>query len=359
MIKVFCIEYCYNSMWHTPFSSTYPSIRCGLNGYEYLKKHGVQFVDHPKFADVLVTDRLLYPRRLLGLYPYRHISRYVTTLKLAWQYKTQKPILVWTDEPRYNQIFEQSFQHFWVIPNVYIMNLYAGGVYDCNLSCFGPTDPQSDHVQKLKYLTKADVEAYQQGHFTAFLGTYVYPSKSFLAAEFSYQGQELSLSLLRQQIACWGHQQGFVDIYGKEWPNNISRENSRFAPNWQGKKRSLLQPYQFNICMENTAYGFYCTEKIWDSISAYCLPIYSSGGNRIYDDFPKNSFIDVSLFNSIPELWDYIMTMPLDEYLERINCCIEVYNRCADEELQRAAYQRVLDRILSQLAVMTQQISKG
>ncbi|NRB06573.1 MAG: hypothetical protein HRU34_04055 [Richelia sp.] len=76
----------------------------------------------------------------------------------------------------------------------------------------------------------------------------------------------------------------------------------------------ILQKYYFNLCFENTNWPNYCIEKIWDSIQGGCLPIYYGKGNRVYDDFPRNSFLDYSDFYRRDLLFDYIHDMKLDQF---------------------------------------------
>lgn len=122
-----------------------------------------------------------------------------------------------------------------------------------------------------------------------------------------------------------------VDIYGKDWPTNIVTENSGYGfddnTSWWNRKIQILKKYHFNICFENTAYGYYCTEKIWHSIISLCLPIYQSNNSRIYETFTPDSFIDHSKFNSNEEMFDFIARMSLSEYVHRLNSCIDTFNK--------------------------------
>lgn len=74
---------------------------------------------------------------------------------------------------------------------------------------------------------------------------------------------------------------------------------------------------------------YYTTEKIWHSIEAGCLPIYFGKNSSIYEDFPKNSFIDYpELFNHPSQLYEFIDNLAFVEYQERLNKCIAVFNLC-------------------------------
>ena len=88
----------------------------------------------------------------------------------------------------------------------------------------------------------------------------------------------------------------------------------------------------FKIALETTNYPFYVTDKIWHSIKSGYLPIYWSN-STIYTDFPEESFIDAHLFcERYGEKWcqkllEYIKTMPTNEYISRMNKCINAFNK--------------------------------
>jgi hypothetical protein len=72
------------------------------------------------------------------------------------------------------------------------------------------------------------------------------------------------------------------------------------------------------------------------------LPIYYGKNNRIYDDFPRKSFVDVAEYSSVSELLDYVDTMTWEEYLDRLSKCIDVYNRFLDRNNFAAEYERAV-----------------
>ena len=73
------------------------------------------------------------------------------------------------------------------------------------------------------------------------------------------------------------------------------------------------------------------TEKIWDSIENYCLPIYYGKHTNAYEVFPKNSFIDYSIFDSPEELFEFIDKISNEEFVIRMNRCIQVYNSICEK----------------------------
>ena len=67
------------------------------------------------------------------------------------------------------------------------------------------------------------------------------------------------------------------------------------------------------------------------------MPIYWGAKTTIYEIFPKNSFIDLADFDSPESLIHYLQGLSEDEYLNRINKCREVFNRCITERRKTIA----------------------
>jgi len=140
------------------------------------------------------------------------------------------------------------------------------------------------------------------------------------------EGKNVDLIRKRSEIAMYGSKCGLLDVYGKGWSKCISKEDSRNG-NWGERKETILENYHFNLCFENTVFPNYITEKIWDSIENYCLPIYyGNGESSIYSSFPKNSFIDYNEFTNEKELFEYIENISSPKFIERFNKCLKVYN---------------------------------
>jgi hypothetical protein len=96
--------------------------------------------------------------------------------------------------------------------------------------------------------------------------------------------------------------------------------SSKFS-SYKGKveqKKSTLESYRFSICYENARdIPGYITEKIFDCFFAGCIPIYW-GANNIADHIPKGCFIDKRDFLSYEAMYDYLVSMSDNEYLERL-----------------------------------------
>jgi hypothetical protein len=162
------------------------------------------------------------------------------------------------------------------------------------------------------------------------------------------QGVNRDLNGLRMEFLKEGLGRRRIDVYGPGWPQGMSKEDSR-AGNWWDRKKEILRNYDICVALENTNFDHYCTEKIWQAIGGGCLPIYYGKGNRIYDTFPRNSFIDASEFASVQDIYAFIGTMSREDYLTRYNRCVEANNVAAaildPEAERRTVLAKVVERI--------------
>jgi len=246
-----------------------------------------------------------------------------------------KPMLVWTHEPRYCKIFTKTAKGPGMIGRVHFMNGYTGDLYLNNYSFY------SWAIEPPK-LDIAAIEASDSLRSRPIGALLTYINDPETRRIFIKGDRNLDLCALRQEIALAGHARNLVDIYGRDWPGNISTGLSKAGDGWHGPKIDILRSYRFNLCLENTSYDYYCTEKIWDAIHAGCLPIYYGKNNRIYDDFPRDSFLDAAQYSSVADLLDHVETMSKEEYRERRAKCISVYNRFLEKDSFEAQYERAI-----------------
>lgn len=81
-------------------------------------------------------------------------------------------------------------------------------------------------------------------------------------------------------------------------------------------KHEILARYKFSICYENIKNtSDFITEKIFDSFSAGCVPIYW-GSSNISEFIPGTCFIDRRKFSIYEKLYKYISNMNSDQYLK-------------------------------------------
>jgi hypothetical protein len=311
MIKVFKVS----SMSRTPFEQP--------EDLQLLAAHGIIMVDKITDCDVLVSCQMKF---------------FSDELLLS---EKEKKFLIWTHEPRLDKNFSSILKKSPVLPEVHFMNAYTGDIYFNNYFYFGGRCAQTFPV---KPLGREDLPELKNRKMVALMG-YKESQKTKLIRG----SKDIDLSALRISIALEGYSQGIVDICGEGWPKEINVLESSRRGNWHKRKRTILDDYHFNLCFENTNIDYYCTEKIWDSITSRCLPVYYGHGNKIYEDFPRDSFLDYSEFGSPKELFDYVQAMPVEEFRKRMNLCIEVANQIKKlrsyETVREKAILRIVDKL--------------
>jgi len=283
MVKLFRVK----SFVYTPFSDE--------RDLQYLSDNGIVITNNISEADLLISQN------------FKHLKKYF------WYYFNKKKYLIWTHEPRFDISFSSVRKIFLGLHKCHFMNIYTNDVF---------TSIGTFHTKVIKNEIEPLVQSFKltSKKIVALMSYY----QGCDAPALIYQGKNIDLIALRSKIALEGKRRGLLDIIGKGWPENSSLENSRDG-NWPKRKEEILDSYNFNFCFENTIAPNYVTEKIWDSIGCYCLPIYYGKGTNIYDLFPERSFIDYADFDSPEHLFVYIEKMEKDEFVERLNKCISVY----------------------------------
>lgn len=292
-------------------------------------EYGIELVDEAKEAHWIIASSIKFLIASSLRYPF-------------------KRFLLYTNEPRHSQLVEQHYRAAPLLPTIEIMNVFTGDVFWHNLHFLG-----SYHFDSQNNL---DINLHNT------LGPIskespILKRRKAVAAFFTYRlnnkhlpliinGIDRSLEVMRCTYALALNQTGLCDLYGDGWPSGISRENSGFQSahplrfNWWTRKLQLLSEYRYNLCLENTAANYYCTEKIWHSIQAGTLPIYSSTNTTIFETFPKNSFIDVAGLSGPEQLVECVNTMSESEYVNRMNCCRETFDACLAGRRETIANER-------------------
>lgn len=91
----------------------------------------------------------------------------------------------------------------------------------------------------------------------------------------------------------------------KHYRSSIEKSNVRRGPLEYALKRETLSQYRFAACLENYSLNGYITEKIFDALTAGCIPIYL-GAPDVHRWIPQNVFVDVRAFRSLQELDRYL-----------------------------------------------------
>lgn len=290
MINIFKIGH----LPYTPFDENFSQ-----EDLLFLNKKGIKITTNKNKADVFIAGN------------HRSLKRFIL------KNPKRKNYLIWAQEPRFSTVSSSIYYPFFIFPKVHVMNIYTGDVFINNVTYQEKRfrdNPKLDQLNKDFKLSNRKVAAlmsYYNGGRT---------SKLIL------KGNNIDLIKKRSDIAHYFFSKNMMDIYGQGWPQGVSIEDSRFTDR-HNRKKDILKNYNFNLCFENTVYPRYITEKIWESIESYCLPIYYGGPkSSIYDIFPKNSFIDYSEFENPEKLMAFIENMKTEDYIKRMNKCIKAYN---------------------------------
>jgi len=302
-----------------------PGIPCPLAHKSLRAEYGVELTTQPGQAHWIIVDRAK------SLVPY--------FLKYPG-----KRYLVYTNEPKNSRTTSKQFRPLPLLPKIEIMNVFTGDVFWHHFHFLGSyhSDIRGgldvDLHTPLSPLSREDLAPIDKRLVAAFF-TYRLKDNTSCVVD----GINRDLEPTRCSYARALYQAGLCDIYGSNWPAGMSTEDSSYTSPlqatipWWTRKLSLLPGYRYNLCPENTLADYYCTEKIWHAIQAGTLPIYWGANTRIFEIFPKNSFIDLADFPSPESLIHFLQMLPENEYLNRINACREAFNRCITERRKTLA----------------------
>lgn len=308
-------------MEYTPFAKE--------DDLRFFLSKGIAMTESEDEADVFVANR--FPS--LALF---------ARIQLRRRYRHPKPILIWTHEPRYCLETRPFIPARWRFPDIDVMDLYTRDVYFSNLTIYG-----LHASRRIEPLGRANLLGPRRKLAVALAG-FVPPNR---LREVRIEGRDRDLQRERQSLMLFGHRKGFLDIYGHGWPSGVAKGDSR-SGDWRSAKFEVLKEYRFNLCMENTDWDHYVSEKIWDSINAGCLPIYKGGGARIFDTFKPGSFVSPDEFATPQDLFEYISTMTGEEFVRRMNLCIEANNRVWESGSFASDYRRCLDAIVTRVTAI-------
>lgn len=292
---------------------------------EHLNTNGIVETKNEREADLYVTQKFpILSKKDLYLWRLKH---------------RQIPVLIWTHEPRYCNITTSLFPKRFYKPDFHVMDVFTGDVFLNHYTWFG-----SCIDRELGFVDTNHFHSRERNICT--LGSY---RPHF---EYYVNGKNIDLCEFRQEIALEAYKRNMIDISGRWWPEGIkTMQEDRLASNWHESKMNFIKNYKFNLCLENTNYGYYLTEKIWDAITALCLPIYY-GTETVYQIFEKNSFVDTSEFDTIPKLLDYIESMTVEEYTRRLNSCIKTYNHAFETVDFKQEEFKAIDRAIERIKTM-------
>lgn len=125
---------------------------------------------------------------------------------------------------------------------------------------------------------------------------------------------------LRKKIIHFFSNRSDFDLYGKGW--GLEKEDfiKKVYRGEVEEKEKKLREYKFALCLENSIFPGYITEKIFDCFFAGTIPIYL-GAPDVANYIPKNTFIDINDFNNLSSLEKYLDSIDeilYDKYIKNI-----------------------------------------
>lgn len=107
------------------------------------------------------------------------------------------------------------------------------------------------------------------------------------------------------------------DVYGRNLPNSVKSQGT-LENKWHG-----MAPYYYNLSIENYADNeWYVSEKLWDALLCWCLPIYY-GGSAADKLLPPGSFLRLPSLDEKGLEYIKEVTASLDAWHEAKNAIAE------------------------------------
>ena len=119
-------------------------------------------------------------------------------------------------------------------------------------------------------------------------------------------------------------------IYGDKWPRSVVSGNGKSIDSIN-KKLNILERNSFYLCNENKKLENNIDVDFWLSLQKKCLPVIR-GRDWITDIFNEDSFINLNDFKNPNEVYEFIQNIPKDDYINRLNSCIEVVNNFVNSD---------------------------
>jgi len=141
-----------------------------------------------------------------------------------------------------------------------------------------------------------------------------------------------SMCLYKDKMKVLKHLLDFnlIDIYGRGWDTcSLFRDYRSHFKGPVADKHAVISKYKFSLCIENMKFPGYLTEKIYDALFAYTIPIYL-GDPDIDKQIPENCYIDLRKFVDYQDLISYLENMPrpvFDDYIQSIKMFVDTYEK--------------------------------
>lgn len=250
------------------------------------------------------------------------------------------PIFFWTHEPFWDST--KFHEEIYFGKNVFFFNPIIGNVYFSPFSHYFGVGGYLWSDSRIKRVDLPNKD-YLERRFNNGFDKSGHKICAY-AGCFSDKRIDISGSIVRYRndIIKYFYDQGFVDVYGRNWRGEWAldvQDESRSGIVQDGKQISWGKikvdnsrvNYSYSICLENCRIKNYVTEKIAHAIESYNLPIYCSGnGLTDYMDLSAAILIDCKEGDEKYSL-DLIKSITFNEYYERLREITESYNQAISQ----------------------------
>lgn len=147
-----------------------------------------------------------------------------------------------------------------------------------------------------------------------------------LAYTYRFRSTWHSPNLYRRRlevIEAFARHEGF-DLWGMGWDRPIVGSSRSLRAAVRSSFRGIAQDkivtmsrYRFALCLENTRFPGYISEKLFDAFHAGTIPVYL-GAPDIDDYVPEEAYIDLDRFVNLSSLHAYIQAMDESEAHQRL-----------------------------------------
>lgn len=146
------------------------------------------------------------------------------------------------------------------------------------------------------------------------------------------------------------------DLYGEGWdhkhPQISQRDYQMALGTFRGRsedKLETLSHYRFALCLENSRFPGYLSEKIFDCFYTGCIPIYL-GDPEVTRHVSPDAFVDMAQFSSLPELDAFLGSITPDQAERYLEAGRQVVTAPAFQAFSQEAFARKVVSILVQEA---------
>lgn len=149
-----------------------------------------------------------------------------------------------------------------------------------------------------------------------------------------FNEQPFSLTHTRNKVIEYFYKRDICSIEGNGWGNLLgnkiaSTRSGKDAKSWgEIKIEQSRKLFSFSICLENTIYHNYVTEKISHALESWLIPIYCFENGLT--EITKDAALHISSTpneSEIENVFNSVINMKFSEYFERLNVLLDDYNK--------------------------------